>query len=300
MVGLQNVAASTIGNNGLPSTVTASNGNVYTITVDGGNVMATFAAPPPVMVGLGMSGESVSLQVAEDGSYWLGDMAVSGGETVSSSDGRSYTLSMADGMWMATFMGPSVSVTLGTHGGMVSIVTAEDGTYWVGDLHLMDGGTVSGDGGRMYTLSMGEDGQWMATYVMPAAVTVELGSGAGTVQLQLIEDGSWWHGDTAVADGSEVQAANGNGVPAEPAGRRVVGGLLGRPDDDPGHGADGHGARGRHGLRRGRRDAAGVGHGRHHGRRGLLPGVDGGRRADGARATRRAPGTTARTTTRAT
>ena len=211
VVGLQNVAASTIGNNGLPSTVTASNGNVYTITVDGGNVMATFAAPPPVMVGLGMSGESVALQVAEDGSYWLGDMAVSGGETVESSDGRSYTLSMADGMWMATFMGPSVSVTLGTHGGMVSIVTAEDGTYWVGDLHLMDGGTVSGDGGRMYTLSMGEDGQWMATYVMPAAVTVELGSGAGTVQLQLIEDGSWWHGDTAVADGSEVQAANGNG-----------------------------------------------------------------------------------------
>ncbi len=211
VTGLMGVAGYTLGMDGTPH-VTASNGNRYAIVADDyGMFMAEFMAPAPVMVGLGLSGESVSLQVAEDGSYWLGDMAVSGGETVESSDGRSYTLSMADGMWMATFMGPSVSVMLGTHGGMVSIVTAEDGTYWVGDMHLMDGGTVSGDGGRMYTLSMGEDGQWMATYVMPAAVTVELGSGAGTVQLQLIEDGSWWHGDTAVADGSEVQAANGNG-----------------------------------------------------------------------------------------
>ncbi len=190
--------------------VTATNGNMYTLMQDAdGMWMAQFNAPAPTMVALGMSGESVSVTMAEDGSYWVGDMAVSDGSTVMSSGGDSYTLSMTDGMWMATFQGPSVTVALGEHGGTVSIATAEDGSYTIDGMAFSSGGTVAGAMGNEYTLTMAEDGTWSAEYVMPAPVSVALGT-SGSVMLQRAEDGSWTAAGEPVADGSTVTADNGN------------------------------------------------------------------------------------------
>ena len=190
-------------------TVAAENGNMYLLTLADGKWSAAYQSTE-AMVTLGITEEMVTLTKAEDGSYWIGDMAVTSGETtVSAENGNMYTLSMdEDGMWMATYIEPVQNVMLGMHGGATMVKKSEDGSYWVGDMTVMDGTVVSGEGGREYTLMMGEDGMWMATFVAPMQ-TVTLGMHGGSAMLTKAEDGSYWLGDMAVMDGSEVAGEGG-------------------------------------------------------------------------------------------
>ena len=196
------------------TTVTAMNGNVYTLMVttdDAGAITwsAVFVAPM-VDVMLGASGDTVTITQAEDGSYWLGDAAVMDGSTATAMNGNAYTLSMGDdGMWMATYVEPVQSVMLGMSGSSVMIKKSEDGSYWLGDATVMDGSTATAMNGNVYTLSMGDDGMWMATYVEPVQ-SVMLGMSGSSVMIKKSEDGSYWLGDATVMDGSTATAANGD------------------------------------------------------------------------------------------
>ena len=192
-------------------TVTASNGNVYMLAMMDGAWTPTFQAPDPQMVMLGASGDTVSIQKAEDGTYWLGSDLVSDGDTTMSSDGRSYTLSLADGMWMAAYAAPTTDVPLGTSGESAMLVLAEDGTYWLGDALVVSGETMATTmDGYNYTLSMDEDGMWMATY-MPVTQQVAVGNTGISVTAVRDESGAWSFVNPL--DGSNVPLVDGMEYP---------------------------------------------------------------------------------------
>ena len=172
-------------------------------------------APPPfqpqaVEVALGESGDTVTLMTAEGGGFTLNGEAFAGGE-VESESGNKYLLALAEDQWTAAFQEPpAIEVMLGDHGGTVTIMMAEDGTFMIGEMAIESGGMVTGENDHTYTLTMDEEGMWMAAWVMPAAVSVMLGDHGGTVMLQMAEDGSYSIGETAIESGGMHTAENGN------------------------------------------------------------------------------------------
>ena len=207
-----------VGPDGTPQRALAANGNMYALSMDAdGNWMATYMAPSPVSVTLGTSGDSVSVQLAEDGSYMMNGAAVMDGDMVAAANGNMYMLSMANGMWSATYVPAEASVTLGITGETVTVTRAEDGTYWLGDMALMDGTTTMASNGNTYALSMDADGNWMATYMAPSPATVDLGTSGASVTFRQNENGTYSPVGTVEvasysdADGARVvTATNGN------------------------------------------------------------------------------------------
>ena len=186
--------------------VSAENGNVYTLELADGAWTAVFNAPE-VEVMLGMSGSSATIVTAEDGTYWVGtDELMSGGMVMA--DNGYYTLTLEDGEWMAAFNPPMEDVMLGMHGGTITIVTAEDGTYWVGTDELMSGGMVMADNGY-YTLTL-EDGEWMAAFNAPDPEMVTLGASGTTITIETAENGTYWVAGALFESGGTVTAENGN------------------------------------------------------------------------------------------
>ncbi len=172
-------------------TVTRESGNVYTLLLAEGTWRARYDAHE-VEVKLGSLEETVKLVKGEDGGYMLGEMAVESGVTMyTAANGNVYTLVMGeDGMWMAQYQASETMLALGTSGTTVTIVRNEDGTYTVGGEPLMSGGTWTAGNGGEYTLAMGEDGMWTATYV-PGKGTVTVGGTGLTLVATRAEDGSW-------------------------------------------------------------------------------------------------------------
>ncbi len=177
--------------------VSAANGNEYVlrITTDEGGALIWTASYQPRMINLllGQSGDTVLLEQAEDGGYWLDGRAVTSGETTAhAGNGNTYTLRMGeDGMWMAEYREMVVEVMLGTSGGTVAVSKSEDGGYWLGELEVESGVTVAtASNGNRYRLMKDADGMWMAEYV-PETGTVTVGSLGVTLETVQAEDGSW-------------------------------------------------------------------------------------------------------------
>ncbi len=196
--------------------VTAGNGGMYTLTLADGNWTAQFDAHE-IMVTLGMSEEMVTITRAEDGSYWLGEVAVQSGTTVHTAEnGNEYVLMITttdDGAitWMATYRAPMIAVTLGLSGDTVTIEKAEDGSYRLDDMVITSGETTTMAGnGNAYALTMGEDGMWMAEY-RAMVVDVMLGMSGETVSVHRAEDGTYQLGETVVESGvTMAMSSNGN------------------------------------------------------------------------------------------
>ena len=184
--------------------VTAENGNMYKLSLADGKWTAAFQAME-VSVMLGISGDTVTLTTAEDGSYWLGDMAVMSGSTTTAANGNTYALTMMDGQWMARFMPREISVALGEHGGTAMITKAEDGSYWLGDMAVMSGSTTMGMG-NTYSLMMDADGNWTASYV-PAMGSVAVGGTGLSLPATRDEAGNW--STTNPLDGTTVHLTEG-------------------------------------------------------------------------------------------
>ncbi len=173
------------------TTTMSMNGNEYTLMMDADGMWTALYIEPVQAVMLGEHGGSVMIKKSEDGSYWIGDVTVANGSTVMVGN-NTYELMMdADGMWMAAYQQVMVSVTLGITGEMVSLVRAEDGTYWLGDALVTSGMTTTMSmNGNEYRLMMGEDGMWMAHYV-PAMGTVAVGGSGIAVSAMRDEAGNW-------------------------------------------------------------------------------------------------------------
>ncbi len=197
--------------------VTAGNGGQYTLTLAEGTWTAQFDAHE-IMIPLGMSEETVTITQAEDGSYWLGEMAVRSGETVhTAANGNEYVLRITTDesgaiTWMADYRMPMIAVMLGLSGDTVTLERREDGSYWLEEMAVTSGETTAHAGnGNIYTLTLGEDGMWMAEY-MEMVVEVMLGTSGETVTVSKSEDGGYWLGEMEVESGVTVAtASNGNG-----------------------------------------------------------------------------------------
>ncbi len=191
-------------------TWTSANGNVYMLVMgEDGEWMATFQ-PQSVEVMLGASGETVTLMTTEDGGFTLNGEVFASGKTVTSESGNVYTLVMGEGMWSARYEAPEVEVMLGAVGGTVTLVRAEDGSYWLGEKPVETGRTtVTSANGNVYTLVMGEDGMWMGRYEAPTT-TVTLGTSGTMVTIVMQEDGSWTLDGEVFLSGGQHTAGNGN------------------------------------------------------------------------------------------
>ena len=99
------------------------------------------------------------------------------------------------------FQPEAVEVALGSSGESVTLMTTESGGYTLGDAPVVSGETMATSAnGSGYTLSMGEDGKWAATY-NPVEVTVPLGTAGESVVITRQEDGTY-----ALPDGTTITA----------------------------------------------------------------------------------------------
>ncbi len=123
--------------------------------------------PGSLVVPLGSSGDTVTLVQADNGSWRLGGALVRSGETnVRAENGNIYTLTFTqDGRWTATYSPMEVTVRLGTSGYIVTLVKAEDGSYWRGNREVQSGSSrISTPNGLTYRLDL-VNGQWTAVRV---------------------------------------------------------------------------------------------------------------------------------------
>ncbi len=195
---------------GADNPVEGEGGRMYVLTLTDGTWSAAFQ-PMEVMVGLGTSGESVTLMTTEAGDYTMAGEAFASGGMAMNSAGASYTLTMGeDGMWMAAFMPMTQTVTLGTSEMSVELTSTETGMWMIGDAALTgDGSDTYTSGDLSYTLAMGADGMWMATF-MPMTQTVDLGTSGETVDLMTTESGGWAMGASSVSDGFVATTGDGD------------------------------------------------------------------------------------------
>ena len=178
------------------NSVSAETGSAYVLTLADGQWIAVYQ-PMEIVIPLGATEETVTVTRAEDGTYWFGEMAVKSGETTATaSNGNQYTLAISTDepgkvTWTATYIEPLATIALGLSSDTVAIAKAEDGTYRLGDMAVISGVTsAKAANGNEYTLVLGEDGQWTATYVVPIQAVV-LGSSGDSVMIKLFEDRSY-------------------------------------------------------------------------------------------------------------
>lgn len=97
--------------------------------------------------------------------------------------------------------GQQVVVSLGSSGETVTLVRAQDDSWWLGGALVVSGETaVLASNGNEYTLELTEDGSWEAVY-SAQRVRVRLGERGYIVTLTKAEDGSYWRGSTEVLSG---------------------------------------------------------------------------------------------------
>ena len=195
--------------------VEAENGNKYLLALEDDTWTAVFQAPEGIEVMLGDHGGTVMITKAEDGTYWIGEMGIESGGTVTAENGNMYTLMMDDeGMWSAMYVPMEGMVTVASLGLEIAAMRAEDGTWTAvhpltqETITLTEGGMIMA-GDNSYMLSSDGMGNWMAAFVMPDPVSVMLGMHGGTRMLQRAEDGSWWYGEDAFMDGDMLMGDNG-------------------------------------------------------------------------------------------
>ena len=160
-------------------------GRTYAVALVDGGWVATFR-PVEAEVALGSSGHMVTLMTTESGGWTLNGEAFEAGN-VMTGDGRSYSLSLVDGQWTATFLPQTLDVPLGGSGESLAIVTTEDGAHTLNG-EVFDGGRIT-VAGRDYDVTMA-GGTWSATY-RPRSVELTLGRSGNSVTLMTTESGGW-------------------------------------------------------------------------------------------------------------
>ncbi len=127
--------------------VTAANGD-YVFTLTDGNWRADFRTKT-TDVDLGISGTTVTVAVAEDGSFSVDEAALVPGGTVTATNGLDYRLTLDNGVWKASYQAAEPMQVRNTP---LTAVVEEDGLYFiVGSQSLLkDGRGLVSSGGRNY------------------------------------------------------------------------------------------------------------------------------------------------------
>ena len=178
---------------------------------DDGSWTASYV-PATAAVALGITGEEVTVMRAEDGSYWIGDAALSSGGSVTATNGNEYTLTMADGTWTAAYVPLVQQVAVGNSGLSVPFTRHENGTWTAVHPTLGEQPVTSGVqvplGIEMYYVELLGDGTWRITYV-PKMVPVALGISGQSVTVVKAENGTWSLNGAEFASGEGVAAGFG-------------------------------------------------------------------------------------------
>ena len=179
--------------------VTAANGNVYRAILSPEGIpvgVMHVAAMQEVM--LGALGGTVTLTQAEDMSWWYGEAAVASGYVHTAANGNMYALTLdSEGMWSAMYQQVAVTVALGTQGS-ITLVRAEDMSWWLGSEAVDVASEVMSDNGNTYTLWY-TDGVWSARFE-PDSMMIE---GTGLVAMTREADDMYdVDGDTLPASGA--------------------------------------------------------------------------------------------------
>ena len=180
----------------------AANGAEYQLEFVNGRWVANYV-PSQVEVSLGSSGQTVTLERHEDGSYFLatgaGAREVRTGSVYESPTGGRYELTLRGSTWTAQFVPVVVQVPAGESGTILVIQRLEDGTYFLDGAEIRNGDTVR-RGDNEYVLTL-RNGRWSARF-QSGTVTVDLPNGR-TVDLEKREDGSYeWNGRVIRSGGS--------------------------------------------------------------------------------------------------
>ncbi len=176
------------------SRVTSRNGSVYRLRLSRDGTWTATYLPVEIEVRLGISGDIATITVAEDGTSRIGNRVVTNGSLVTARNGNVYLLQRSQtGRWTATYQPTFVLVLLEQSSRVVLIRSAEDGTYWIDDWLVIDGGIYVAPDGYRYRLRQAPDGEWAATY---EPHQIELLGGALTVPILPADDGSYqMHGE---------------------------------------------------------------------------------------------------------
>ena len=176
------------------TTVTAADGNLYrAILAPDGSPVGVMHIPAMQEVMLGELGGTITLTQAEDHSWWYGEMGVESGYVHTAANGNMYTLTLdSEGMWSAMYQKVEVMVDLGTQGS-ITLVRAEDMSWWLGSEAVDVASEVMADNGNTYTLWY-TDGVWTARFE-PESTMIE---GTGLVAMTREADDMFDVGDATL------------------------------------------------------------------------------------------------------
>ena len=184
---------------------------MYTVMIaDDGMFSAEYVVPPALSIPLGASGSAVDVVRNEDGTFSADGEVITAETRVTAENGNVYRAILSPaGVPVGVDHVPAMQdVMLGDLGGTVKLTQAEDKSWWLGEMAVMDGYVHTHENGNMYMLMMDAEGMWSAMY-QKVEVMVGLGT-QGSVTLVRAEDMSWWLGSEAVDVGSEVMSESGN------------------------------------------------------------------------------------------
>ena len=184
---------------------------MYTVMIaDDGMFSAEYVVPPALSIPLGTSGSAVDVVRNEDGTFSADGEVITAETRVTAENGNVYRAILSPaGVPVGVDHVPAMQdVMLGDLGGTVKLTQAEDKSWWLGEMAVMDGSVHTHENGNMYLLMMDAEGMWSAMY-QKVEVMVGLGT-QGSVTLVRAEDMSWWLGSEAVDVGSEVMSESGN------------------------------------------------------------------------------------------
>ena len=190
------------------ATVTGEGDREYVLTLAGGAWSAAYQVPEH-SVTLGMSGETVTITQAEDRTYMVGEAALGDGNTWTASNGNMYRISAGtSGMLQAEYVAPDPEdVALGQSDETIQLQRLESGQYTLDGQLFISGEVLALADGRRFRFTRTIDGMWMAEFMPPPPVTVQLGTTSMTVLLTMLETGGYAIAGEAIESG-EVRAVN--------------------------------------------------------------------------------------------
>ncbi|MYC68870.1 MAG: hypothetical protein F4X12_21380 [Acidobacteriia bacterium] len=133
---------------------TAADGNMYVLMMDAEGMWTAMYQKVVVTFALGTQG-SITLERAENMSWWYGSEEVGIGSEVMSDNGNTYTLWYTDGVWSARFEPESMMVE-GT--GLVAMTNEANDLYTIGGNDMWGPGDDVTDGDAMYHVWKRADG----------------------------------------------------------------------------------------------------------------------------------------------